>query len=342
MENMRRHKTDIGSVVTRHIIAMDASKAVMSLCLCIASSALLLTTGTAVAQQNERPNFLVIVADDMGYSDLGSYGGEINTPVLDDLAQQGTRYTDFYVAPTCSVTRSMLLSGTDNHIAGLGNMGEMLAPNQVGQPGYEGVLNDRVASVASLLRDSGYHTYMAGKWHLGMKPDEIPHARGFERDFSLLVGAADHFDDGWNIEWQVPKAPYTEDGQPVEKLPKDYYSSKNFTDKTIQFIEEGRGDGKPFLAYMAFTAPHGPLQVPCGATRTSTTKVGMLFDIVVSLACGNWAFWKKASARPIVCGSCRGPLCSPQGLVSRQGGRWRYTRRWLNTWTTRSGAYSTI
>jgi hypothetical protein len=119
MENMRRHKTDIGSVVTRHIIAMDASKAVMSLCLCIASSALLLTTGTAVAQQNERPNFLVIVADDMGYSDLGSYGGEINTPVLDDLAQQGTRYTDFYVAPTCSVTRSMLLSGTDNHIAGL-------------------------------------------------------------------------------------------------------------------------------------------------------------------------------------------------------------------------------
>ena len=188
---MRRHKTDIGSVVTRHIIAMDASKAVMSLCLCIASSALLLTTGTAVAQQNERPNFLVIVADDMGYSDLGSYGGEINTPVLDDLAQQGTRYTDFYVAPTCSVTRSMLLSGTDNHIAGLGNMGEMLAPNQVGQPGYEGVLNDRVASVASLLRDSGYHTYMAGKWHLGMKPDEIPHARGFERDFSLLVGAAE-------------------------------------------------------------------------------------------------------------------------------------------------------
>jgi arylsulfatase len=280
MENMRRHKTDIGSVVTRHIIAMDASKAVMSLCLCIASSALLLTTGTAVAQQNERPNFLVIVADDMGYSDLGSYGGEINTPVLDDLAQQGTRYTDFYVAPTCSVTRSMLLSGTDNHIAGLGNMGEMLAPNQVGQPGYEGVLNDRVASVASLLRDSGYHTYMAGKWHLGMKPDEIPHARGFERDFSLLVGAADHFDDGWNIEWQVPKAPYTEDGQPVEKLPKDYYSSKNFTDKTIQFIEEGRGDGKPFLAYMAFTAPHGPLQVPDDWLRRYKNQYDEGWDVI--------------------------------------------------------------
>ena len=213
-------------------------------------------------QKHKRPNFLLIVADDMGYSDLGSYGGEINTPVLDNLAQKGVRYTDFYVSPTCSVTRSMLLSGTDNHVAGLGNMGEFNTPNQVGQPGYEGVLNQRVASVASLLQDNGYHTYMAGKWHLGMKPDQIPHARGFERDFSLLVGGSSHFDSQWNLEWQTPKAPYTEDGQPVEKLPKDFYSTKNYTDKTIQFIGEGRGDGKPFFAYMAFTAPHGPLQVP--------------------------------------------------------------------------------
>jgi arylsulfatase len=211
---------------------------------------------------SSRPNILLIVADDLGYSDLGSYGGEIRTPVLDQLAQQGVRFTDFYVSPTCSVTRSMLLSGTDNHIAGLGNMGELNAPNQAGQPGYEGVLNQRVVTVASLLRDHGYHTYMAGKWHLGLKPDQIPHARGFERDFSLLVGGGSHFDDGWNLEWQIPKAPYTEDGRPVERLPKDFYSSKAYTDKTIQFIDEGRGDGKPFFAYMAFTAPHGPLHVP--------------------------------------------------------------------------------
>ena len=212
--------------------------------------------------RSKRPNILLIVADDLGYSDLGSYGGEINTPVLDGLAQQGMRYTDFYVSPTCSVTRSMLLSGTDNHIAGLGNMGELRAPNQMGKPGYEGVLNTRVASVAELLSDNGYHTYMAGKWHLGLAPDQIPHARGFERDFSLLVGGGSHFDDGWNIEWQIPKAPYTEDGRPVEKLPKDFYSTKAYTDKTLQFIEEGRQDGKPFFAYMAFTAPHGPLHVP--------------------------------------------------------------------------------
>ncbi len=150
-------------------------------------------------QKNKRPNILLIVADDLGYSDLGSYGGEIRTPVLDQLAQQGVRFTDFYVSPTCSVTRSMLLTGTDNHGAGLGGMFEMLAPNQMGKPGYEGVLNQHVVSVASLLRDHGYHTYMAGKWHLGMKPDQIPHARGFERDFSLLVGGGSHFDDGWKL-----------------------------------------------------------------------------------------------------------------------------------------------
>lgn len=213
-------------------------------------------------QKNKKPNFLLIVADDLGYSDLGSYGGEIKTPVLDDLAQQGVRYTNFYVSPTCSVSRSMLLSGTDNHVAGLGNMGELAAPNQVGNPGYEGVLNKRVATVAELLQDNGYHTYMVGKWHLGMKPDQIPHARGFERDFSTLVGGGSHFDDGWNIEWQIPKMPYTEDGRPVKKLPKDFYSTKAYTDKTLQFIEEGRKDGKPFFAYMAYTAPHGPLHLP--------------------------------------------------------------------------------
>jgi arylsulfatase len=221
-----------------------------------------ITATEAAAQQGKRPNFLLIVADDLGYSDLGSYGGEINTPVLDGLAKEGVRFTNFYASPTCSVTRSMLLSGTDNHVAGLGNMGELLAPNQIGKPGYEGVLNKRVASVAELLHDNDYHTYMAGKWHLGLEPDQIPHARGFERDFSTLVGGGSHFDDGWNVEWQIPKMPYTEDGRPVKKLPKDFYSTKTYTDKTIQFIEEGRGDGKPFFAYMAFTAPHGPLHLP--------------------------------------------------------------------------------
>ena len=225
--------------------------------------ALILTTGamrvnaqdTTQSSLKNRPNILLIVADDLGYSDLGSYGGEINTPVLDQLAQQGMRYTDFYVAPTCSITRSMLLSGTDSHVAGLGNMASVIAPNQQGQPGYEGALNTRVASVAELLQEGGYHTYMAGKWHLGTKLDQIPHARGFEREFVTLNGGGDHFNDGWNLEWQIPQMLYFEDGKPVKKLPKDFYSSKNYTDKTIQFIDEGRGDGKPFFAYHGIYRP---------------------------------------------------------------------------------------
>jgi len=216
----------------------------------------------ATAQETERPNFLILVADDMGFSDLSSYGGEIATPVLDQLALDGVRFTEFYVSPTCSPTRSMLLSGTDMHVAGLGNMENLLAPNQLGQPGYEGVLNEQVVTVASLLREGGYHTYMAGKWHLGYEPDEVPHARGFERSFSLLAGGASHFDDMWNLEWNRPVAPYQEDGRPVEKLPSDFYSTKDYTDKMIEYIGSNRGDGEPFLAYMAYTAPHGPLHVP--------------------------------------------------------------------------------
>ena len=260
---MHHQKKGIHSGIDRHFFLKRSGIGAVSIGLVTAIIlAVFFPCPGAAAAQKKRPNFLLIVADDLGYSDLGSYGGEINTPVLDHLAQQGVSYTNFYVSPTCSVTRSMLLSGTDNHVAGLGNMGELNAPNQMGKPGYEGVLNKRVATVAELLRDNGYHTYMAGKWHLGLKPDQIPHARGFERDFSLLVGGGSHFDDGWNIEWQIPKAPYTEDGRPIKKLPKDFYSTKTYTDKTIQFIEEGRGDDKPFFAYMAFTAPHGPLHLP--------------------------------------------------------------------------------
>ena len=136
----------------------------------------------------KRPNILVIVADDLGYSDLGCFGGEIKTPNLDALAQRGVRATNFYVAPTCSPTRSMLLTGCDHHVAGFGNMEEFLGPTQKGKPGYEGHLNDRVVPVARVLRDAGYHTYWAGKSHMGYDKSQWPRAMGFERDFTLLQG----------------------------------------------------------------------------------------------------------------------------------------------------------
>ena len=234
----------------------------------------------ATAQQDDRPNFLILVADDMGFSDLSSYGGEIATPRLDQLAREGVRFTEFYVSPTCSPTRSMLLTGTDMHAAGLGNMETLLAPNQLGQPGYEGVLNEQVVTVVSLLREGGYHTYMAGKWHLGYEPEEGPQARGFERNFSLLSGGASHFDDMWNLEWQRPVAPYQEDGRPVEKLPSDFYSTKDYTDKMIEYIGSNRGDGEPFLAYMAYTAPHGPLHVPDDWLRRYDGRYDIGWDAV--------------------------------------------------------------
>lgn len=122
---------------------------------------------TTALAQTQRPNIVLIVADDAGFADIGSFGGEISTPNIDALAAVGVRFTNFYVGPTCSPTRSMLLTGVDNHIAGLGNMAEFTAANQKGKPGYEGHLNARVAPIAALLKDAGYHTYMAGKWHMG-------------------------------------------------------------------------------------------------------------------------------------------------------------------------------
>ena len=240
---------------------------------------LYIALGFAHAQDN-RPNILLIVADDLGYSDLGSYGGEFNTPILDNLAQQGIRYTNFYVSPACATTRSMLLTGTDNHVAGLGSFENFIPPDAQGKPGYEGWMNHRVVTVASSLRDGGYHTYMTGKWHLGYEPDQIPRARGFERDFTLLPGAADHFSDGWSNEWQRAKAPYTEDGKFIDKLPEDFYSTKNYTDKMIQFIEEGRKDDKPFFGFLSYTAPHGPLQVPQDWLRRYKNTYDMGWDAV--------------------------------------------------------------
>jgi arylsulfatase len=211
----------------------------------------------------KRPNILLVMADDMGWTDLGSYGSEIDTPNLDALARQGVKFSGFYASVSCSPTRSMLLTGTDNHIAGLGNMGEMLLPEQIGKPGYEGHLNIRVASLAEVLRDNGYHTYMAGKWHLGHEPEFFPYARGFERSFSMLLGGASYWSDMFGmLAEQEPIAEYVIDDTRLEELPRDFYATRSYADFVMDAIRENRGDGKPFLAYLAFTAPHDPMHVP--------------------------------------------------------------------------------
>ncbi|MEO5603033.1 MAG: arylsulfatase [Cyclobacteriaceae bacterium] len=206
---------------------------------------------------NERSNIVLIVADDLGFSDLGCFGSEIETPNIDALAKQGQIFTNFYTAATCSPSRAMMLTGTDNHIAGFGNMAEQIPyfPQQSGQPGYEGYLNTRVISIAQLLKDAGYHTYLAGKWHLGLTPDQSPTAKGFERCFSLMDASSNHFypDESKNVFW--------EDGH-YTQYPDGAYSSDVYTDKMIGYIQEDQDDNRPFFLYAAYTSPHWPLQAP--------------------------------------------------------------------------------
>lgn len=228
--------------------------AVAALCAAVAPA-------PVVAQPTKRPNIVIIVGDDLGYADLGAYGSEIRTPNLDALAREGVRFTGFYTHASSSPTRATLLSGVDTHLSGLGNMDEWTAPNQRGAVGYEGYLNDRVATLPQLLRDAGYHTYMVGKWHLGKAPSQIPAARGFERDFSLLDGAGSYW-DMTNFTAASPKSVFTEDGRYLTQLPDDYYATKTYTDKLIGFIDANRADGKPFFAYVAHQAPHDPYHLP--------------------------------------------------------------------------------
>lgn len=213
---------------------------------------------------SSRPNILLIVADDLGFSDLGAFGGEIDTPHLDALAKSGVRLTDFHSASACSPTRAMLMSGVDHHIAGLGTMAEAVSPDFPGAPGYEGYLNDRVAALPELLHDAGYRTVMSGKWHLGLTLDRSPHARGFERSFALLPGGADHFAGSQLYSWTSSGPIYVEDNRWIEDLPADFYSSDYFATRLIEFFEEGvaAADDRPFFAYLPFTAPHFPLQAP--------------------------------------------------------------------------------
>uniref|UniRef100_A0A060SYD9 ARAD1C00374p n=1 Tax=Blastobotrys adeninivorans TaxID=409370 RepID=A0A060SYD9_BLAAD len=219
-------------------------------------------------------NFLVIVADDLGYSDVGCFGGEIQTPNIDRIAKDGLRFTDFHAAAACSPTRSMLFSGTDHHLTGLGQLVEFIqnSPAHQGKPGHEGYLTDKVATLPEVLRENGnYYTLMSGKWHLGLKPEYAPCSRGFSKSFSLLPGCANHY--GWEpqLEFeQIPKfmrtataALHIEDDQYVDNdsLPSEFYSSDYYTDKLVSFLKE-RPKGKPFFAYMPYSAPHWPLQAP--------------------------------------------------------------------------------
>ncbi|KAK6455700.1 uncharacterized protein RJT20DRAFT_119696 [Scheffersomyces xylosifermentans] len=220
----------------------------------------------------KKPNFLIIVADDLGFTDLSPFGGEIHTPNLKKLAERGVRLTDFHTASACSPTRSMLLSGTDNHIAGLGQMAEFASRHPerfAGKKGYEGYLNDRVVALPEILRDfGGYYTFISGKWHLGLLPEYWPVKRGFEKSFTLLPGAGNHFkyitkdENGEYVKFLPPLFAEDDKRFPGEDLPEDFYSTDYFTNKGIEYIDHETRAGRPFFGLLTYTAPHWPYQAP--------------------------------------------------------------------------------
>ncbi|OCF32679.1 hypothetical protein I316_05600 [Kwoniella heveanensis BCC8398] len=232
-----------------------------------------------MASTNKQPNLLFIIADDLGFSDIGCYGGEIATPNIDRLAGDGVRMLNYHTAAACSPTRAMLLSGTDAHIGGLGCLIEYKASERGakrwnGKAGYEGYLNQEIAALPEVLSDNGYHTILSGKWHLGMRQDAGPWARGFQKSFTMLPGCCNHY--GWEpvLENGGTGMPYggrpihAEDGVHVKvpanknENPDGFYSSDTYATKMIQYLN-GRTDEQramPFFGYLAYTAPHWPLQ----------------------------------------------------------------------------------
>jgi arylsulfatase A-like enzyme len=210
-----------------------------------------------------RPNILVIVADDLGYSDIGAFGGEIATPNLDGLARKGVRLTNFYTAPACSPTRAMLLTGKDHHIVGVGTMFEQMTA-ELSAAGYVGELRPNTVTVAKRLQDSGYFTALSGKWHLGLEAEKSPKAFGFTRSFALLPGGGNHFgrdQEGEPYGFRGGRVGYREDGVSVH-YPVGSYSSDVFTNRMIGFLGEAKSLKQPFFGYLTFTAPHWPLQAP--------------------------------------------------------------------------------
>ncbi len=221
----------------------------------------LAVSSAAMAADKTRPNIVLLLADDWGFSDVGAFGGEIATPNIDELARRGIRFSNFHASASCSPSRAMLLTGVDNHRNGIGNMRETVPRAHVGKPGYETVLNTKVVTVASLLRDGGYRTYVAGKWHVGKEPYNLPPARGFDRSIIQADSGSDNWETGKRYLDLTDKVNWFEDGKEAV-MPADYYSSKFFVDKTIEYIDSGAGQNKPFFAYVAFQANHIPVQAP--------------------------------------------------------------------------------
>lgn len=214
----------------------------------------------AWSQTETKPNIVLILVDDSGLMDFGSFGGEARTPNIDQLAAQGMMFTNFHASPVCAPSRAMLVTGTDSHLTGVANLPEMLPSGYENEPGYGGVLNNRVQTVATRLKEIGYNTYASGKWHLGHDKNTLPSARGFDRSFILGASGADNYEAKGYLPMKATAQWYA-DGEKTG-LPDDFYSSKDYINRTIDFHESEQNKEAPFFSYIAFQAIHAPIQAP--------------------------------------------------------------------------------
>jgi len=211
------------------------------------ATALALSPFARSASGGKRPNIVLILNDDMGFSDLGCYGSEIQTPNLDRLAAGGVRFTQFYNCARCCPTRASLLTGLYPHQAGVGHM-----VNNRGTPAYQGYLNDSCVTIAEALRAGGYRTAMSGKWHVGEERPHWPCDRGFEKYQGLISGASNYFKIDDQRTW-------ARDNEKITDVGEDFYITDAIGNYAVERIAEFGKGREPFFLYVAFTSPHWPL-----------------------------------------------------------------------------------
>ena len=228
-----------------------------SLSLCLFASMIL--CGTSLAAQDQRPNILLVLFDDVGFSGFGAYGSDARTPRIDELAERGVILSRYYTSPFCGPTRAMLMTGMDSHQVGMGTLVETVTPEMRSFPGYSMRWDADQETIGTLLSRAGYQTYVTGKWGIGEIGANLPSKFGFDRSYVMDATGGGNYDakpylpGSHEVKW-------FENGEPVT-LPDDHYSSRTLVDKMIEYIDAGNRE-QPFFAYLSLQAAHMPIQVP--------------------------------------------------------------------------------
>ena len=227
-----------------------------------------LAAAVPVFAATEQPNIVLIMIDDLGYTDVGAYGSEIDTPNIDAIAAQSFKFTDAHALPSCAPTRAALMTGQDQHRVGLGSQNQIYPPGASGDmPGYKGSLEGDYIGLADLLKQAGYSTFIAGKWHLGHEQGQLPKDLGFEDSVVLLDAVASHYGDQLGpsphiSETGTGKASYMRNDTPMDSLPADFYSTTFYSDEFIRMLDNAKEKEQPFFGFLSYTAVHDPLHAP--------------------------------------------------------------------------------